>query len=209
MPFDFSKIEGIRVVLEFERSTVEVGVLTKDDQEFYFEYNRQYLISPQRLSLGPEMPLTRPSYRSKELFNPFKERIPSRENPAYNEYCLEKGISSDERDPFILLATIASRGPSSFLFFPIYSESFSREDLRKFRKALGLSTREFALCFDFSQPGITRVETGKTDGREILKRVEIYASYPKVACDQLKRRSWCLHYKKMENVMKVLARFGL
>ena len=144
------------------------------------------------------MPLTRRIYRSKQLFRPFADRIPSRENPAFSEYCRSVGISTDEKDPLILLSTIASRGPSSFLFKPIYRESFTRSDLKSFRNNLGLSVREFALCFDFSQPGITRVETAKTDGREILKRVEIYVLYPEVALDQLRRRAANVHQKKLE-----------
>jgi hypothetical protein len=55
-----------------------------------------------------------------------------------------------------------------------------------------------AICFDFSPPGITRVETGKTDGRDILKRAEIYALYPDIALDQLRRRAAHIHQKKME-----------
>ena len=144
------------------------------------------------------MPLTRRIYQSGQLFRPFADRIPSRENPAFPEYCKSAGISTNEEDPLILLSTIASRGPSSFLFKPIYYENFTGTDLKNFRNNLGLSAREFALCFDFSQPGITRVETGKTGGREVLKRAEIYFLYPEVALDQLRRRSAYLHWKKVE-----------
>ncbi len=198
MPFNFQQIEGVQIVLEKEASNQPVGVLTRDGNGFHFEYNRGYLESPKAIPLGPEMPLTRRTYQSKQLFRPFAERIPSRENPAFPEYCKSAGISTDENNPLVLLTTIASRGPSSFLFKPIYQEIFTRADLKRFRNNLGLSVREFALCFDFSQPGITRAETGKTGGREILKRVAIYASYPEVALDQLRRRASCLHWKKLE-----------
>lgn len=204
MPFNFHKIVGVQIVLERTVNTQIVGELTIKDSEFHFEYNQNYLRSSQAIPLGPEVPLTRRSYRSKELFRPFSDRIPSRENPAYPEYCKSVGISPDEKEPLILLSTIASRGPSSFLFKPIYNEGFSGSDLKSFRSNLGLSARDFALCFDFSQPGITRVETGESDGREILKRAEIYAQYPEVALDQLRRRAAFIHQKKLDRAINFL-----
>jgi HipA-like protein len=198
MPFNFQMIEGVQVVLEKNASNQLVGMLTASEHGFHFEYDKDYLNSPKAIPLGPEMPLTRRIYQSKQLFRPFAERIPSRENPAFPEYCKSAGISMNEDNPLILLSTIASRGPSSFLFKPIFHESFTGSDLKRFRNNLGLSARDFAVCFDFSQPGITRVETGKTDGRDILKRVEIYALYPDVALDQLRRRAGYLHWKKLE-----------
>lgn len=209
MPFDFLTIKGIQIVLERNASIQMVGELTMKDGEFYFEYDQDYLRSPRSISMGPEMPLTRRTYQSKQLFRPFADRIPSRENPAFPEYCKSLGISPDEDNPFILLSTIASRGPSSFLFKPIYSESFTGLDLKKFRENLGLSVREFANCFDISQPGITRVETGKSDGRDILKRAEIYVRYPEVALDQLRRRSAFIHQKKLEKARNWLLNINL
>lgn len=199
MPFNFQLIEGVQVVLEKSVSNQLVGVLSTKEDGFHFEYEKEYLRSPKAIPLGPEMPLTRRIYQSEQLFRPFSDRIPSRENPAFPEYCSSAGISADEDDPLILLSTIASRGPSSFLFKPIYRESFTGSDLKRFRNNLRLSVREFAMCFDFSQAGITRVETGKTDGRDILKRTEIYAFYQDIALDQLRRRAACIHQKKLEH----------
>src|ERR1700738_5266475 len=159
MPFSFQMVAGVQIMLEGNNNTQLVGELTIRNGEFYFEYDEAYLHSPKAISLGPEMPLTRRIYRSKQLFRPFADRIPSRENPAFPEYCRSVGISTDENDPLILLSTIAARGPSSFLFKPIYHEGFTGSDLKRFRNNLGLSVREFAMCFDFSQAGITRVET--------------------------------------------------
>ncbi|MFN4174265.1 MAG: HipA N-terminal domain-containing protein [Parachlamydiaceae bacterium] len=204
MPFKFDELDGIQVMLEKNTGNQAVGILTRNERGFHFEYDKEYLHAPKAISLGPEMPLTRRSYEAKHLFRPFAERIPSRENPAYSEYCLSAGISANEQDPLILLSTIAARGPSSFLFKPIYKSVFTGSDLKKYRNFLGLSTREFALAFDFSQPGITRAETGTTDGRDILKRAEIYALYPIVAIDQLRRRSAFLHREKLERALKRL-----
>ncbi|MCB1107049.1 MAG: hypothetical protein KDK76_03020, partial [Chlamydiia bacterium] len=55
-------------------------------------------------------------YFSKSLFVPFLERIPSKNNPSYPEYCQSVGISVDEENVFVLLSTIGRRGPSSFIF---------------------------------------------------------------------------------------------
>ena len=205
MPFNSKEMIGVQVFLERNKSNQFVGELTLKDGAFCFVYNSAYLRSPTALSLGPEMPLTRKTYHSTQLFRPFLDRIPSRENPAFPEYCESAGISPNEKDPLILLSTIASRGPSSFLFRPNFLETFTALDLKAFRNNLGLSVREFAMCFDFSQPGITRVETGKTDGREILKRAEIYALYPEVALDQLNRRASYLHEKKVERARNWLS----
>ena len=198
MPFNFQSIRGINVMLEQKASNQMVGVLTASANGFHFEYDKNYLRSAKAIPLGPEMPLTRRVYESRQLFRPFAERIPSRENPAFPEYCQSAGISEDEDDPLLLLSTIAARGPSSFLFKPIYNESFTASDLKRFRMNLGLSAREFAACFNFSQPGISRAETGASDGREILKRAEIYAKYPELALDQLRRRAGNLHRRKLE-----------
>ncbi len=197
MPFDFTSLEGIHVVLEGRASNQSAGKLTITEEGFRFEYQESYLRSKTSIPLGPEMPLTRKIYHSKNLFRPFQERIPSSKNPAYPDYCKSAGIDVNEANPLILLSTIASRGPSFFLFKPLYAEHFSGKNLKKFRQDLGLSVREFALCFDFSHPGITRVETGASGGREILKRAEIYFSYPQVALDQLRRREGYLYHKKV------------
>lgn len=208
MPFNFQTIVGVQVVLEKSSSILLVGELTVKEGEFHFKYDEDYLHLPKAIPLGPEMPLTRRIYQSEQLFRPFTDRIPSRENPAFSEYCKSMGISVDENDPLILLSTIASRGPSSFLFKPIYCESFTGSDLKSFRNNLGLSVREFAICFDFSRAGITRVETGISDGREILKRVEIYVLYTEVALDQLRRRAAHLHQKKLERAKNWLVDQG-
>ena len=103
----------------------------------------------------------------KNLFIPFENRIPSRENPAYPDYCKATGISTEETDPLILLTIIAHRGPSSFIFEPLYTDEFTAKDLLEFRNWLGLSVKEFAACFEFSPAAITRTELNQTTGREV------------------------------------------
>lgn len=199
------KIVGVQVFLERRATRLLVGVLRKEQTMFCFEYDRKYVQAKNVIPLGPEMPLTRRAYRSETLFIPFLDRIPSRENPAFEEYCEATGISANEKDPFVLLTHIAHRGPSSFIFEPLYSNNFSAEDLLAFRKRLGLTVREFAACFDFTQAALTRVERKSSSGREILKRAEIYARFPDVALDQIKRNGGFLSTQKRKAIYTLLS----
>ncbi|MEI6790725.1 MAG: HipA N-terminal domain-containing protein [Myxococcaceae bacterium] len=198
-------LEGVKVFLERKTRRQYVGLLTQQNTGFVFEYDRAYLKARDIISLGPEMPLTRRIYHSDTLFIPFLDRIPSRENPAYSEYCRSMDISFEETNPLILLSTIAHRGPSSFIFEPLYGEEFSAEKLLAFRKRLKLTVRDFAACFDFSPSAITRIERGQASGREVLKRAEIYAKFPQTALFQLKRRGGALHINKYQYVAKELS----
>lgn len=53
----------------------------------------------------------------------------------------------------------------SFIFEPLYDNTFTPEDLLAFRKYLGISVREFVDCFEFSQAAITRVKVKHASGR--------------------------------------------
>jgi transcriptional regulator with XRE-family HTH domain len=72
-------------------------------------------------------------------------------------------------------------------------------DLRNFRKELGLTTREFASCFEIAQPMLVNIENGKLSGNEILKRMEIYCHFPEVAIFQFKINSGGLHVEKQKS----------
>lgn len=197
-------LKGIKVFLERKTRRQYVGLLTKQNTNFVFEYDPAYLKARDIISLGPEMPLTRRTYNSTTLFVPFLDRIPSRENPAYGEYWRSTGISPEETDPLILLSTIAHRGPSSFIFEPLDDEKFSAEELLAFRKHLKLTVRDFASCFDFSPSAINRIERGQAAGQEVLRRTEIYAKFPEAALFQLKRRGGFLHVNKYRYVTSLL-----
>ncbi|MCB1082657.1 MAG: HipA N-terminal domain-containing protein [Chlamydiia bacterium] len=111
---------AILVYLEEEGKRMLVGRLTRSPDHFSFEYAPTYLNTHAVISLGPEMPLRKEAYLSKTLFTPFKERIPPKDNPAYPDYCASVDISVDEDDPFVLLATLGRRGPSSFVFEGVF-----------------------------------------------------------------------------------------
>lgn len=171
---DYSFVTGVNVFLEQRSSRIFVGKLEQKDSIYIFSYDEKYLSYKKALPLGQEFPLTKRYFESKQIFPSFQERIPSQENPAYPDYCQEFGISPEEDNIFVLLTTIGSRGPSWFIFEPLWGDMFTGEDLKKFRKELGLSTRDFGLCFGISQATIVRVENDKASGAEVLRFLEIF-----------------------------------
>jgi len=204
MSLKINKITAIDVYAEFGKSRILVGRLNKIKDKFQFTYNRKYLMSKKKLSLGPEFPMTKMRFYSDSLFNSFKDRIPSKENPAYSEYCEKFGISYDESNELVLLATIGSRGPSSFVFEPVFDFEFTAVDLAAFRKKLKLSIRDFAILFDFSYATVNKIENGKMSGRDILKRVEIYALFKEAALFEIERNKAKVHSSVYELVKKLL-----
>ncbi len=197
---------SLAVFLEKRKTRHYVGKLTfvKDANVFEFTYDEDYLYAKNIIPLGPEFPLTKQMYRSSTLFPSLQDRIPSRKNPAYPEYCQTAGIDIDERNPIVLLATIGKRGPSSFVFEPLYEDTFSKEDLKKFRLELGLTTREFALCFDLTQASLMRIEKGDSSGKALLKRIEIYHRFPEVALFFIERHGGAINSGKKKTIIKIL-----
>lgn len=190
------KIIGIFVFLKKRKTQTLVGKLYKIDQKFVFTYEDSYLNAKHSIALGPEFPLTQKKFSSDKLFPSFEDRIPPVQNPAYPEYCLAMGIDLNEQDPFILLSTIGSKGPSSFLFYPIFKRDISSKDIIEFRNMLGLTTREFAAIFEISQNSLNAIERGRRGGFEILKRLEILLNFPNVALYFLLVNKGCLSYEK-------------
>jgi HipA-like protein len=197
---------SLAVFLEKRKTRIYVGKLTflKSSNVFEFTYDNDYIYAKNIIPLGPEFPLTQKVYRSSILFPSLQDRIPSRENSAYAEYCKSEGIDVKESDPIILLTTIGKRGPSSFVFEPLYEDSFSKEDLKKFRQELGLTTREFALCFDLTQAALMRIEKGDSSGKALLKRIEIYYRFPEVALFFIHRHGGAINSEKKKTIIKIL-----
>ncbi len=178
---------AVDVYLENRKSRSYVGRLEKVKSHFIFKYHLAYQLSERAMSLGPDLPLIKSIHKSSSLFPTFEDRIPPKKNPAYKDYCRRMGISPEEKDPLILLATIGQRGPSSFIFSSANMDQFSKEEMIEFRKKLKLSIREFADLFDFSPATIQRIEKGKTSGKDALKRIELYYKFPNVALFELER----------------------
>lgn len=197
-------IIGINVFLERRRTRMFVGCLNKEKGEFVFKYDPRYLRAKHVIPLGPELPLTKREFYSTTLFPSFEDRIPSRHNPAYVEYCEATGISPQENDPFILLSTIGKRGPSSFIFEPVYDRAFSLKDIIAFRTTLDFTTREFAQVFEIPQASLNALERKRSSGKDLLKRLEIIIRFPDVARYFLLVNGGALSFEKYQHAASVL-----
>jgi len=199
-------IFSVLVYLERRKSRRFVGELTYDIKEkaYVFQYDKRYL-NLKLIPLGPELPLGRKRFVSKTLFESFADRLPSRENPAYRDYCMAEGIDVNETDAFILLTTIGKRGPSSFVFESKYESIFNAEDVKAFREELHLTTKEFSLGFAIAEKTLISIEGGIGRGRDVMKRLELYIRFPLVALFEFQRNCAQIHREKRRLVEQILA----
>lgn len=178
----------LEVYSETQRARVFVGHLwfAPDTELYTFEYDRKYL-KGSAIPLGPDLPLRKRTHQSKKgrLFPSLEDRIPSRENPAYEEYCRAQGINPKEKNEIILLGTIGKRGPSTFIFEPVYKEQPIGPVLVAFRRQLGLTVRELSALFDLNYPTISRLETGKSKDRNTANLARVYITVPEAGF-------WCV-----------------
>lgn len=200
-----SNILSVLVYLERRKSRKLVGELTYSAKEkaYIFQYDKKYLHA-NLIPLGPELPLCRKRFVSKRLFESFVDRLPSRENPAYSDYCVAEGIDVNETDLFILLTTIGKRGPSSFIFERKYERTFNAEDIKAFRNELHLTAKEFSLGFAIAEKTIISIESGSSKGRDVMKRLELYVRFPSVALFEFQRNCAQIHRNKRRFVERIL-----
>ena len=200
---ELQDIQAVDVFLENRKTRTYVGRLRhgKSEGSYVFEYSKKYLYSNRSIPLGPDIPLIKKRHEKENLFKSFNDRIPSSKNPAYRVYCKTAGILPTERNQIILLATIGRRGPSSFVFEPVYKEMSEERDLGVFRKNLGLTIREFAEVFGFSTKTIHNIEINKGAAGESIKRLKMLVEFPEVSINQLLRNGGVLSEdKKMEAI---------
>jgi len=203
------KIVGVDIFLEKRKTRLHVGVLNKKQAKFIFTYAETYFKAKSALPLGPEFPLIQRQFESEKLFASFEDRIPSRQNPAYSEYCQVLGVDPAENNPLVLLSTIGKKGPSSFIFYPIFERQITAEELITFRQSLGLTTREFANVFELSQSSLNALERKRSSGKDLLRRLQIIFRFPSVALYFLTVNGGCLIHDKMKHttcVLQTLAR---
>jgi DNA-binding XRE family transcriptional regulator len=127
------------------------------------------------------------------MFPPFIDRIPERSNPAYKDYCRSQGISLNEKNPIILLGFIGRRGPSSFIFEPVYHTEFSPADITSLRKKLQITQYDLATAFDINKTTLQRIESKTSQDENTLKRIQILFTFPEVALWQLKQTGGKIH----------------
>lgn len=189
-------LKKINIWSQTKNGRVFVGQLWRENGKYSFEYDRSYQRSKSAVPLGPEFKLLKRSFSSKELFPTFVDRIPSKENPSYRDYCAQWNISPDESDPFVLLTTIGRRGPSTFVFEPPLADVYGAKELKIFRERLQLNQREFSSLFGLTQATLARIETGKTDSPLILRYVELCDKVPAALKWVVDQRGQYIHDQK-------------
>lgn len=197
-------IKGIDVFLEKYKSRTYVGRLDKKENRWRFCYDESYLNAGNSISFSVELPLTQRCFFSDDLFDCFYDRLPSRENAAYPEYCESVGIDVHEKDLFVLLAALGARGPSSFILTPVYSEERLLKKLRGYRRELGMTVREFCRVFEFSAATLRKFEKGQRTSRDAVIRIKTYYFFPQAALLQLNERSKYLHRDKYLKVREII-----
>jgi HipA-like protein len=204
MPNKPNQVKAVDVYLQKRKAREYVGRLSREGKKFIFIYNDSYLYKNRAIPLGPDLPLTKKEYSSNILFPTFEDRIPSKKNPAYSEYCKMAGIEPSENDPLILVSTIGQKGPSSFVFSPVSTANITNEDILIFRKNLDLTIREFSELFDFAPATINRIENKNISGKDSLKRLEIYIHFPEVALFEADKNRFKINEQKFKFVEKNL-----
>jgi HipA-like protein len=202
LPKNPTKLE---VYSETRHSRVFVGTLTFNQaiSTYTFEYDKHYLDSRTAIPLGPELPLRKRVHQSKksELFPSLLDRIPSRNNPAFEEYCRSQNIDPEEKNPIVLLATIGKRGPSTFVFEAVYADSNIRDAVVSFRKIEDLSVRELATAFDINYPTLNRIETGKSEDKATKTLLELYFTFPDAAVWIIRKNERKLHHSVAQKLL--------
>src|SRR3990167_105119 len=191
----------IHIFQESKKRRIYVGeICYKATEDCYlFIYDDHYRYSKNAIPLGPEFNLFQSIYCSEKgkMFPIFLDRIPDRNNPAYADYCRSQNVAIDETNPIVLLGTIGKRGPSSFIFEPIYQTNFKPSDITKFRDRLDITQYDFAHAFHISQATLQRIEAGKSKDDSALKKIEIFLTFPDVALWQLQQTGGTIHHQTL------------
>ena len=59
-----------------------------------------------------------------------------------------------------MLGTIGKRGPSNFIFEPVYHGEFELSDVIRLREELNITQNDMAKAFDISKTTLQRMEAG-------------------------------------------------
>ena len=192
---------------EGRKRRIFVGELIYDKEKDIYEffYDKKYAGSRQAIPIGADIDLFKLRHISQKgkLFASFIDRIPLISNHAYEDYCKSQGIAVNEQNPIILLGSIGKRGPSSFIYEPVYEKTYSNADLIKLREELHVTQHDLAKAFDFNRLTLLRIETGQSQDFNTLKRLQIYFEFPEVALWQLKQTGGRVH----SNVLSKLVKF--
>ncbi|MBL6991577.1 MAG: HipA N-terminal domain-containing protein [Bacteriovoracaceae bacterium] len=194
----------LRVYIEKRATRNSVGVLYINKDHYMFEYSKEYAYSKSAIPVGPDLSLEKRTHKSKVLFPSFQDRIPSKSNPAYKKYCKKFNIDENEKDQLLLLATIGKKGPSSFVFEIYNNKEYTSMDYLLFRKDLKMTIRDFSTVFSVPLSTVQSIEKNRSLGKEALKRIEIYDSFPKLAIRELNKNRPLIHSNKYKKILEIL-----
>jgi DNA-binding XRE family transcriptional regulator len=196
----------INIFHETRKRRVFVGELIYDPKKDLYEliYDKSYAESKNAIPISPDLSLFILHHQSKKgkLFPSFIDRIPDKSNPAYDDYCKSQGISPNEKNPIILLGAIGKRGPSSFIFEPVYYTEFDTSDIKKLRETLEITQHDIAEAFDISKTTLQRIEAGTSQDLNTIKRIQILLMFPDVALWQLKQSGSRVHKDVLTKLIK-------
>jgi hypothetical protein len=137
------------------------------------------------------------------LFPSFQDRIPSKGNAAYEEYCRAAGISPKEKNPIVLLGAIGRRGPSVFVFEPVVESGFNaQKELGFFRARYRVSLHDLALALDLNAITLQRIEAGKSKDPATGRLLEIFFTIPEALRQQLKTTARKVHRNTLDALTK-------
>ena len=196
----------LKIFHESRKRRMLVGELIYDKENDRYEliYNKTYAYSKNAIPISPDLNLFKLRHQSDKgkLFSSFIDRIPDKSNPAYNDYCKAQGISPAEKNPIILLGSIGTRGPSSFIFEPVYYSEFDASDIVNLREQLQITQHDLAKAFDISQTTLQRIEAGVSSDLNTLKYMQILLKFPEVALWQLKQTGNQVHKDVLSKLIK-------
>ncbi|MBP6104442.1 MAG: HipA N-terminal domain-containing protein [Gammaproteobacteria bacterium] len=189
----------LQIFHELKKRRIYVGTLIYDKKKDIYTlcYEKKYVNAKNAIPLGPNLTLFKTVHHSPpgKLFPEFLDRIPEKANPAYKDYCASEGIDIHEKNPIILLGTIGKRGPSTFIFEPVYKADFSAKDVIILRETLDLTQHDLAAAFDIPLVTLQRIESEKSTDTNTLKLLQFYFTFPDVAIWQLHLSGQRVHSK--------------
>ncbi len=201
------KQNELEIYAETRKQRMFVGTLefNKKQNRYILTYDKKYVVWKNAIPLGPELKLGRkPIYSdSKKLFPSLLDRVPSKNNPAYEEYCVSQGISPKERNKIILLGTIGTRGPSTFIFELVPDiDQLVRVEIAKIRKTTGVSISELAKALDLNYATFFKTISGKITDNNAQTILKILMGEPKALQFQIHLNSRKIHRDTFDSLMK-------
>ena len=96
-----------------------VGEITTEGDLWVFKYSEDWLASKKSIPFGLLMPLRKEPYTSKTMFSSFTNLLPEKDGQTYLDYAARWGIDASTEDWFEILPTVAHKGPSTFVLYPV------------------------------------------------------------------------------------------